>query len=639
MILGADYQIEQWPEQRWPEDARLMQEAGISAVRIGSFAWSRLEPDDNYYNLRWLNRAMDLLLKNGIKVVIGLPTSSPPPWLVHKFPDILPLDADGRRVQPGLYNHRCFLSKHYHDYARNFTMRLTKEIWGHRAIIGWEIGNRLGAHRCFCETCHRAFLEWLKKKYKDVETLNAAWGTAAWGQEYNDFIQIPLPWNATIIAINPSLQLDFTRFHSDVALEFYREQAIIVQRYTTRQFITFTGLASGIDSFELAKSLDFMSCANLFETSGLALDRVRGQKQKPFWVMEQEVAAMGERERGPQLIHGRLRACAWRAIGHGADAIVFSPWRSHLSGATQTKTGLLGHDGLPRRRFQEAKRLGEEVAKVGPLLDGSLPRNETAVLWDQEQTWATGFYGEMACQIHSGMTALGLGCDVVSWQQDFAPYKLLLCSPQYLLDASRARKLIDFVAGGGRAVAWTGTGIANVYNVRHAEPAPAFLRELLGIEIVETDVIRSNSPENGVRLASGQQFHAYRYCDVLETKGAEVLGRYTEKFYKDAPALTVHSHGKGRAYYVGTMPDNAFYPAFLGTIAGEMGLRICPDLPSGVEVVSRFKDGKDFLFVINQTGEPRKANLGRRGRNLIDGNPVDSIVALEPYGVAVIAAE
>src|ERR1043166_8727280 len=182
MMLGVDYHPEQWPDERWPEDARLMKEAGVTVVRLGHMAWSRIEADDNYYNLRWLNRVMDILLKQGIKVVLAIPTGSPPPWLVHKFPEILPMDAAGRRLQPGTYNHRCFLNKHYHDYARNFTMRLTKEIWGHRAILGWQIDGKIGGHRCYCETCHRAFLEWLKNRYKDVERLNAEWGTGEVGR-------------------------------------------------------------------------------------------------------------------------------------------------------------------------------------------------------------------------------------------------------------------------------------------------------------------------------------------------------------------------------------------------------------------------------------------------------------------------
>lgn len=662
MNVGVDYAAHLWPEERWQEDARLMAEAGITVARIGHFAWSHIEPDENYFSLRWLSRVMDIFLKYGIKALVAIPTGSPPPWLAHKFPEILPMNADGRRIQPGTFNHRCFLNKHYHDYARNFALRLTKELWSHRAVLGWQVDGSPTATRCYCETCHRAFLQWLKKKHIDVEHLNDHWGTAAWGQEYDDFIQVPLPWRTTGAANdprahNPSLVLDFWRFSSETAIEFLREQAVIVHRYTTKQLntITWDRASWAFNLFDVAKGIEVVSSSHIplpapIEArhpmgDSLGHDLMRGLKQKNFWITEQQIGATGWNELGPSLPPGQPRAFAWQAIGHGADAIFFAPWRSVPSGTTQLAEGVLGHDGVPRRRYREVKQFAEEVVRVGKSIDGTQPKNQVAILWDYEQIWALEIQGqaagrridyvEIARNLHQALRNLGIGCDVVDWRQDFASYKLLLLPPQYLIEADRAKKLIDYVAKGGRAVVSPRTAIKNYHNVNHTEPVPAMLRDLLGIEIIESDVL-GNESANTVRLAKGKEFEASAWCDVLEAKTAEVLGTYTRKFYKDSPAVTVRAQGKGRAYYVASIMGADFYRSFLAQIAEELGVRFYKGLPGDVEIVSRRKDGRELFFLTNHSSETRKVTIGDKGKNLLDGSAVESVVSLEPYGVAVI---
>src|SRR6266567_1007022 len=51
LILGTAWYPEQWPESRWDADLALMQEAGIHMVRVGEFAWSRMEPGEGQYDL------------------------------------------------------------------------------------------------------------------------------------------------------------------------------------------------------------------------------------------------------------------------------------------------------------------------------------------------------------------------------------------------------------------------------------------------------------------------------------------------------------------------------------------------------------------------------------------------------------
>ncbi len=84
--FGVDYYPEHWPEERWPVDARMMAEAGMNVVRLAEFAWSKMEPSDGIYAFEWLDRAIEILAKHEIRVILGTPTASPPPWLVQSSP-------------------------------------------------------------------------------------------------------------------------------------------------------------------------------------------------------------------------------------------------------------------------------------------------------------------------------------------------------------------------------------------------------------------------------------------------------------------------------------------------------------------------------------------------------------------------
>jgi len=87
ILLGTAWYPEQWPESRWEADLALMQQAGIHMVRVGEFAWSRMEPSQGQYDFDWLDRAIAAAARHGIYTVLGTPTAAPPAWLTQKYPD------------------------------------------------------------------------------------------------------------------------------------------------------------------------------------------------------------------------------------------------------------------------------------------------------------------------------------------------------------------------------------------------------------------------------------------------------------------------------------------------------------------------------------------------------------------------
>ena len=83
-IYGADYYPEACDESQWEKDAAMMQEAGFNFVRLGEFAWAKMEPQEAHFDFAWLDRALKVLNAHGIRAVLGTPTASPPAWLYER---------------------------------------------------------------------------------------------------------------------------------------------------------------------------------------------------------------------------------------------------------------------------------------------------------------------------------------------------------------------------------------------------------------------------------------------------------------------------------------------------------------------------------------------------------------------------
>jgi len=64
-MLGVCYYPEHWPEDYWPRDAQRMRDLGLTYVRIGEFAWGRIEKSEGVYDWAWMDRAIETLAAAG----------------------------------------------------------------------------------------------------------------------------------------------------------------------------------------------------------------------------------------------------------------------------------------------------------------------------------------------------------------------------------------------------------------------------------------------------------------------------------------------------------------------------------------------------------------------------------------------
>lgn len=652
MRTGVDYYPEQCDESYWRTDAELMAEAGMSVVRLAEFAWSRMEPAEGRYEFGWLDRVLDLLYAKGIEAVLGTPTSTPPAWLHARFPEIYPADKRKYRLGFGTREQRCLNNPDMRAYGRRIVEAMARHYAGHPAVIGWQTDNEFSANLCYCPICADRFRAWLRGRYGSLEALNAAWGTAFWSQEYSDWAQIPLPWQVKCGDYhNPSLQLEFRRFQSQTTIDFQREQVDIIRKHAPGHFITHNmmGMHNAIDYHGLGRDLDFVSWDNYpispwFNAplgAPLAADVMRGVKQRNVWVMEQQAGITGWEVMGRRPPAQWLRCAAWQAVAHGADTVVFFRWRSACHGTEQYWHGLLNHDGRPRRRYHEVARFSREVRNLSTDLDGTVLRSDVAIVNAYEQHFALDIQPqaqglgiwEQAGRFYSMLKKNGLNVDVVPASTDLKRYKMVIAPSWYILTPEDAMRLKDYVRQGGTLVLNPRTGVKNHVNACHAEPLPALLRDLTGVEVDDYDPLGKDTAR--VRTSEGREYTVSVWADALLLQGAEAVAHYDGSVFPDEPAIARHKFGSGTAYYFGTFGEPALYEDLLGRILEEAGVKDRMALPDGVDASWREKEGARYLFLLNFNDSERTITVPGGLTPLAGGVAAGRCVTLPAYGVGI----
>jgi beta-galactosidase GanA len=91
---------------------------------------------------------------------------------------------------------------------------------------------------------------------------------------------------------------------------------------------------------------------------------------------------------------------------------------------------------------------------------------------------------------------------------------------------------------------------------------PLFMTDLFGLEVSEFDPLPADSDNH---MNSKGNFHISHlhpvrvWADVIEPRECQILATYAKDFYAGRPVLTMNPFGLGRAIYLGTMSQPAFY--------------------------------------------------------------------------------
>lgn len=623
--LGVDYYPEHWSKELWDGDVKLMANAKFNIVRLAEFAWSRIESQPGKYDFKWLDESIEGFRKRNVNVILGTPTAAPPAWLVEMRPDILPVDENGHRFKFGRRRHYCPNNLTYLEHVSKIVTIMAKHYKDNPAVFGWQVDNELSwplNEVCYCIHCKREFREWLKKRYGSLERLNERYGTVFWSQEYSNWEQIEPP-SLPLRKENPGLALDWLRFKSDSWIRFLKFQIGMLRREAPGRKITtnLMGLFPQIDHYKLSEPLDFVSwdCYPAFKLypqepveTAMLNDATRCfKKDRGFWLMElQSGPTVGI---GRTLSPGEIRKLTYQCIAHGADGIVYFRWRTYHKGSEQFWHGILNHDNRINRRYTEVKEIGNELERIGDLILDTKFVAKAAVIFSYDSLRATSIEGDSygvdyyhrVLESYRGLWRNRIQADVISPNQDFSTYSLILLPFGYVVDQEFADKLKNFVKNGGTLIAEARTGVKDANNGVYTEPLPGPLRDLFGMTVGDYDIVENKFERkifvgNDSPIMAGKSVKVKGWVEWLEPEKAEVLGVHGEGWMEGKPAITLNKFGRGQAIYIGTFMGEAMAQLIHDVIPHTSLTKVATVRGDGTtEVVKRSSNDSHLLFVIN----------------------------------------
>ena len=659
ILYGGDYNPEQWPEDIWEEDMRLLKLAHIDIVTLNVFSWASLQPDEDTYSFEKLDKIMDMVRRNGLKVCLATSTAVHPAWMARKYPDILRTEFYGMKRKFGGRHNSCPNSPTYRKYAGALASKLAERYQDYDNIVAWHISNEFGGV-CYCENCERRFREWLKEKYKTIDEVNRVWDTAFWGHTFYDFDDIVTP-NLLTEHFAPNrttfqgISLDYRRFNSESILDCYRLEYDAVHAITPDIPITtnLMGTYSDLDYQKWAKYMDFISWDNYpsndtpIEEVALRHDLMRGLKQgKPFALMEQTPSVTNWLPYNALKRPGVMRLWSYQAVAHGADTVMFFQMRRSIGACEKYHGAVIDHVGHENTRvFREITELGAELEKIGSLTLGARTDAKAAIVFDWDNWWSTSYsagpsvnlrYCDEILNYYKAFHNLNISVDMISVEDDLSQYSLVVAPLLYMVKSGHDEKLRSFVAGGGHFLTTFFSGYVDEHDLVTVGGYPGKLRDILGIWVEEEDAL----PENDANSFTyeGTTYPAVLLCDLLHTEGAEALCSYEKDFYAGMPALTRNRFGNGYAYYAATRSNAGFYRRLIGNICKEACIEPLMETPELVEVTQRRNHNGTFLFFLNHDTEAHDIALPYAGTDILTNTAYQpgECLRLETKGVAII---
>ena len=678
MYFGADYYPEHWiypyagtaeqPESRWERDAHLMFAAGINIVRMGEFSWGICERRDGQYDFAWLRRAMDVMGKAGIKVVLGTPTAAPPLWLSRKHPEILPIDERGLVKHEGTRRASCMNSDIYWDYCKKIVRAMAGALGDHPQLVAWQIDNGIGGHdteAAFNEESRRDWISWLQAKYETIDRLNELLGMRFWGQIVSDWSEVPMPMAAPTVH-NPALVTDWRRFSSDTCVAFVRMQADLLHELTPNVPVTsnLRAPARRFDHWDMAAVLDFVSVDSnpTIKTrsaeNACDLDMLRSLKKADvrspdgedgFWVIEQKAAQVNWQDVNSLIRPGVVRLFTYQMISRGANGILYFFWRQPRMGSEKFYGGVLTHDGRNQGRvYKEISQVGEEVKLLAPVLKGTKVVAEACILYSHDNEWtldqpmqpSSYFHQREHLQLfYNALHDRNIPVDFARPTEDLSKYKLVIAPSLHLLAGGEADLLKLYVQNGGTLVGTFNTGLVDEYGIAPDTGYPHDLTDLFGMEVMEFDPLPP-SEENHLNFKGAfptSHLHPARmWCDLIEPKECQVLATYAKDFYAGRPAMTMNTFGLGTAIYIGTMSHQHFYYDLVIWLRQMCNLFPLLKVPDLVEVSMRQKDDTKIYFVLNHQNSHVRLQFYKPVHDFLTGTTLQGNCDLAPHGVLVL---
>lgn len=628
-LYGGDYNPEQWPEDTWANDIQIFKQAHLNSATINVFSWALLEQREGEYDFSKLDKIVKELSDANFDIVLATATAAMPAWMFKKYPDVARVDYQGRRHVFGQRHNFCSNSKNYQVLASKLVKKIVSRYYKNPHIKVWHVNNEYGGN-CYCDNCQNAFRDWLKYKYKNLETLNKAWNMNVWGHRIYDWDEIVVPnelgdaWGAegteTIVS---ALSLDYLRFQSESLLKLFKMEKAIIKKYDPVALVTtnFHALPNKLlDYQKWAKEQDIISYDSYPSynmptyQSAFLYDLMRSLKHQPFMLMESTPAQVNWQPYSPLKRPGQMAATELQAVAHGADTVQFFQLKQAIGGSEKFHSAVISHSQRTETRvFKEVTELGEKLEKTGSTILGSKTKAKVGIVFDWNNFWSYEYidgitqdldYVESILDYYKQFYKRNIPMDIISVDDDFSQYDLVVAPVLYMIKSGLAEKIDQYVKKGGNFVASYLSGIVNENDSVYLGGYPGPLKDVLGIWVEESDAV---IPGQKITVSlDNNNYQANLICDLLHLEGAHALGNYNSEFYKETPAVSENKWGKGTSWYIGTQLDEAGLSKIFDHLISIVNIKSLVETKTDLEITKRVtKSGKELYFVLNMSNDTK----------------------------------
>jgi beta-galactosidase len=689
-LFGAPHYPEHVDRSYWDRDAERMAAAGFNVIRMGEFAWHLFEPREGKFEFDLFDEAIELFGRAGIKTIMCTPTATPPRWLTFNYPEVLRVDVNGRMNSHGSRQHADTSSPVFRTHSRRITSAMAEHYKANEHVIGWQTDNEFNntVATSYSNATLKEFQRFLQDKYGTIEALNHAWGGHFWALWYDHFDHVVLPIQGNPIFVSPGHMQDFHRFLAHSVALFQHEQVEIL-RATNPDWFVFHNLGQIEDidfRGQFGQDLDFLGFdiypmlydelergGSLGGTQALHMDVNRAFTGN-FIVPEQQSGS------GSQIAvamttpePGEMRRMALSSIARGADGLLFFRWRPAHFGAESYWMGIIDHDNVPRRRYDELVQFGEDIANIKGDLLGTHVRMDVGIAgadFDNEEAYRANPMGlpsphQDAALLHAACYSKGIACGFIHPSDDLSRLKVFYIPHWSMWKPEWDANVRSFVENGGTLVVGGMSGTRDANNHVHRELAPGpCLSQLCGVRVEEfgrvvepggdglfarpstafgfyspAEVPPASSTKRRYTFTLGnREFDAGHLYEVLQVQDdVEILGRWSSRFIEGRAAVTSRKQGRGQSIYLGTYLTKALAEGLVEQVLPQSGVApLIGDLPDGVEVTVRQGEAHHLTFVLNSTDASVAMEAGLGGVDLLTGEPVGGSLRLPPYGCAVV---
>lgn len=662
LLYGVAYYDEYMPYDRLEKDVKMMKAAGINVVRIAESTWSTVEPQEGVYDFHHIDRVLDAMHKAGIHVIIGTPTYAVPTWLVRKYPDILAITPRGQN-QYGARQNMDITNVHFRAYAEQVIRKMLEHIKDHPAIIGYQVDNETKAYGTSGPNVQKLFVEYMKTKFKSLDTINKAFGLDYWSNRINNWDDFP----SVNGSINASLISEFYKFQRKLVTDYLAWQAGIVREYKhPDQFITQNfdfdwrgysyGIQPEVDHFAASKALDIAG-VDIYHPSqdhltGIEIsfggDLGRSMKGgKNYLVMETEAQGFAQWLPYP----GQLYLQAFSHLASGANMVEYWHWHSiHNSAETYWK-GLLSHDFEPNPTYDEAKTIGADFDRLSSHLINLKKKNDVAILFSNEAL--TGFnafsfgwgskenYNDILRPLYDALYKINIGVDFVDpTSSNLEKYKLIIVPALYAAPDSLLTRLNNFVKNGGHILYTFKSGFSDQNVKVRTAVQPGIISEACGITYSQFTTPEHVSLKDDP-FHAGNENVVKTFMELITPKTAKVLAYYDHPVWGKYAAITQNNYGKGLATYIGCMTSEAITEKVIENVVKSSGLwEADQELKFPLIVKSGINQyGKAIHYYFNYSATPASFIYPHKpGKELLSNTaiPLKEKIDIGAWGVKIV---